>query len=64
MKSNKKSKYEKPNYICYLCGRMIPCGCTTELYGRVARGGCGHPPPPDGNQAEGREWRSGLRRVE
>ena len=23
---------------------MILCGCTTEVDGRVARGGCGHPP--------------------
>ena len=24
---------------------MILCGCTAEVYKRVARGGCGHPPP-------------------
>ena len=24
---------------------MILWGCTTEVDGRVARGGCGHPPP-------------------
>ena len=24
---------------------MILCGCTTEVYGGVARGGCENPPP-------------------
>ena len=42
---------------------MILCGCTTEVYRRVARGGFGHP-PLDRNQAEGGEVRSMLRRVE
>ena len=41
---------------------MILCGCTAEVDGIVSRGRCGH--PPDGNQAEGREGRNGLRRVE
>ena len=26
------------------CWKMILCGCTTEVYGRVARGGYGKPP--------------------
>ena len=42
---------------------MILCGYTTEVAGRVARDGCRHP-PPKGNQAEGGEGRSGLRRME
>ena len=33
---------------------MILCGCTKELDGRVARGGCGHPPP---RQKSGGGWR-------
>ena len=42
-------------------GIMILCGCTTELYMRVYRGGCGHP-PPDVNQAEGGEGRRRSKR--
>ena len=43
---------------------MILCGCTVEVDGRVARGGYGHPPPPEGNQGEGGEGQSGLRIIE
>ena len=32
---------------------MILVDCRTEVDRIVARGGCRHPPPPDGNQAEG-----------
>ena len=38
---------------------MILFGCTTEVEGRVSRGGCRNP-PPYGNQAEDGEGRSGL----
>ena len=41
---------------------MIMCACTTEVDEIVVRGGCGHL-PPEGNQAEGGERRSGLRRI-
>ena len=42
---------------------MILCGCTKEVDRRVARGGCGHP-PPDVSQAEVGEWWRRLRRVD
>ena len=43
---------------------MILCDCEMEGDGRVVRVGGRHPPPPEGNQVEGIEGRSGLRRME
>ena len=42
---------------------MILCGCTTDVYGRVAKGRYGHPPTIKSG-GEVREVRSGLIIVE
>ena len=48
---------------------MILCGCTTEVDGIVARGGCGHPPRQKSgggriSAEKGGEGQTRLRRVE